>query len=148
MFPVCNQDKWIKKELGGDIVNFMMEKIPEARTNDFQTKLYKEKDLKNPRPKSELIKLALVSDFHVDYNYEIGKDSDCGKPLCCRSDSGVNSNPTKNSLKWGHFQCDIPVITLESMLDYVKDTVKPDAILWGGDTIPHDVDSLQTDSSA
>lgn len=32
-------------------------------------------------------------------------------------------------------------------MEYVKDTVKPDAILWGGDTIPHDLDSLTTASS-
>ena len=127
---------------------WLEQKIPEAKTNDFQNKMYKEKDLAHPRPKDELIKLALVSDFHVDYQYTVGKNSQCGKPLCCRGDSGVSPNPEDNALKWGMFACDIPVITLESMMEFVKDTIKPDAILWGGDTIPHDVDTLETETSA
>lgn len=148
LIPVCNQDKWDRMDMYTWILELVQLKVPEARTNDFHNKLYEKYDLKNPKPKDELIKLALVSDFHVDYQYEVGKDSDCGKPLCCRGDSGVNKDPSKNALKWGNFACDTPIITLESMLDYVKNDVKPDAILWGGDSIPHDLDTLRIDSSA
>jgi len=41
--------------------------------------------------------------------------------------------------KWGDFDCDIPKRTFESMLQYIKDNVKPDLILWTGDNTPHNV---------
>lgn len=28
------------------------------------------------------------------------------------------------------------------MLAYIKDVIKPDAVLWGGDSIPHNIDTL------
>jgi len=123
------------------------EKTLEAQDNDFINNLYKEHDLANPRPKDELIKIALISDLHLSFDYTIGADTDCGKPLCCRSDSGINKNADKNAKKWGDYNCDLPVHTLENLFDFVNSDIKPDAVMWGGDSIPHNLDSLQIDNS-
>jgi sphingomyelin phosphodiesterase len=123
------------------------EKTFEAQQNDFINNLYKEHDLANPRPKDELIKIALISDLHLSFDYTIGADTDCGKPLCCRSDSGINKNADKNAKKWGDYNCDLPVHTLENLFDFVNSDIKPDAVMWGGDSIPHNLDSLQIDNS-
>lgn len=125
----------------------IFEKSPEALTNDFVNNLYKKHDLANPKSKDELIKVALISDIHISFDYTIGASNDCGRPLCCRSDSGINSDPNKNAKKWGDYNCDIPLRTLENLLDYIDSDIKPDAVMWGGDSIPHNVDSLQIDNS-
>lgn len=90
------------------IYDRISEKVPEATSNDFVNNLYKKHDLANPKSKDELIKIALISDIHMDFDYTIGANSDCGRPLCCRSDSGINPNPDQNAKKWGDFSCDIP----------------------------------------
>jgi hypothetical protein len=59
----------------------------------------------------------------------------------------VNADPGNNAGKWGNYACDIPVRTLESLIEYVNSDIKPDAVLWGGDSIPHNLDSLQIGSS-
>lgn len=122
-------------------------KIPDAMSNDFVNNLYKERDLANPKPKDQLIKVALISDFHTSFDYTEGKDVDCGKPLCCRSDSGVNEDPDKNAKKWGDYSCDPPVRTVENLLEYIASDIKPDAVMWGGDSIPHNLDTLILETS-
>jgi hypothetical protein len=33
------------------------------------------------------------------------------------------------------------------MLQYIKNEVKPDVVLWGGDSVPHNLDSLDFNSN-
>lgn len=33
------------------------------------------------------------------------------------------------------------------MLDHIKDEVKPDAVFWGGDNVPHDLSKLDRKSN-
>ena len=72
---------------------------------------------------------------------------DCGKPLCCRSDSGKPENPENAAGKWGDYRCDLNEKTLKNMLSFIKDAIKPDAVFWGGDSIPHNVESLTYDDN-
>ena len=99
------------------------------------------------RDKSELIKLALISDFHMDWDYTPGMNSDCDMPICCRSTSGLPSTPEKAAGKWGDYNCDIPPRTLENLLDHIANEVKPDAIFWGGDSVPHNLNSQSVESN-
>jgi sphingomyelin phosphodiesterase len=93
------------------------------------------------------IKVALISDLHLDYDYTPGSNAACGAPLCCRSDSGPATSPDDSAGVWGDYRCDVPVRTVQSMLDFVKDELKPDAVFWLGDSVPHNVDSLVFESN-
>lgn len=66
----------------------------------------------------------------------------CGRPICCRSDSGLPATPDLAAGKWGDYLCDPPPITVKHMLDHIAQEVKPDAVFWGGDSVPHNLDSL------
>lgn len=78
-----------------------------------------------------------MSDLHVDFDYTVGSNSDCGTPMCCRPDSGYQQDASKLARKWGEFKCDLPVYTLETMLAYIRDEIKPDIVIWTGDAISH-----------
>ena len=91
--------------------------------------------------------VALISDLHVDFDYTEGMSNDCGMPLCCRSDSGLPKTESQRAQKWGDYNCDLNTLTLDSMLDFISNELKPDAVLWGGDSIPHNVDTLNLESN-
>ena len=93
------------------------------------------------------IKIALFSDFHVDYDSVPGSSAVCDKPICCRSDSGSPSSPDLAAGKWGDERCDLPERTMNNMLDYIHKVIQPDAALWGGDSIPHNIDTLNLQSN-
>jgi len=93
------------------------------------------------------IKVAIFTDLHLDYDYTPGMNTECDLILCCRSDSGVATDPSKAAGKWGNENCDIPERTLKSLLNYIHDEIKPDVALWGGDSIPHNIDSLNFDTN-
>ena len=73
--------------------------------------------------------------------------NDCGRPLCCRSDSGLPTGNAKAAQKWGDYNCDLNVGTLNNMLEYISKEVQPDAVLWGGDSVPHNVETLNLESN-
>lgn len=85
--------------------------------------------------------------MHIDYEYQEGADNDCGRPLCCRVDSGAAPTKERSAGKWGDYKCDLNPLTLNSLLGYISDEIKPDVILWGGDSIPHNVETLTLDSN-
>ena len=41
----------------------------------------------------------------------------------------------------------IPVSILKSMFKYVREDIVPDLILWGGDSIPHNLETLTFESN-
>jgi len=84
----------------------------------------------------------MLSDIHIDYDYTEGANNDCGRPLCCRSDSGIAKEDAKRAGKWGDYNCDIPSWTLDNMLSYIKDEIQPDVVFWNGDSVPHNVETL------
>jgi sphingomyelin phosphodiesterase len=56
---------------------------------------------------------------------------------------GFPTDPSKQAQKWGDYNCDLPQVTLESMLAYIRDTVKPDIVIWTGDSVSSDMWELQ-----
>ena len=89
----------------------------------------------------------MISDLHIDYAYQEGADNKCGKPLCCRADSGKAPTKERRAGKWGDYKCDLNPKVLNSLLDHLKNDIKPDFLIWGGDTIPHNLDSLTFESN-
>lgn len=138
-------DKWTPIDLDGWIQE-LLERKPEGVSGSVNRQ-YKELAKAPKKDRSELYKVAVITDLHMDWDYTPGMSADCGHYVCCRSESGLPHSPDKAAGKWGDFQCDIPLVTLENMLDYVKNEVKPDAVFWGGDSISHNVESLTVESN-
>ena len=67
--------------------DILKDKPPAAMENTVVQKLYSEY-LLHPKPKEELIKVALFSDMHIEFDYEPSMNANCAKPTCCRKDSG------------------------------------------------------------
>lgn len=44
------------------------------------------------------IKIVHISDLHIDFDYVIGSNAECGMAMCCRGDDGT---PKDNSEKAG-----------------------------------------------
>ena len=90
-----------------------------------------------PKEGGEVIRMAHITDIHVDPKYQKGYSGNCNRPVCCRNDS-VQGNPEPHSGKYGfEGKCDIPKVLLESFVD---DVIKRDIdfMIWTGDNAPHD----------
>ena len=103
--------------------------------------MYKENKDEFKKEGKKLIKMVLISDLHLEYDYTIGAKVKCDRPACCKSDSGMANSTEEAAGKWGGYYCDLKSETLDTMLAYVKDTVKPDIVLWGGDSVGHSIDT-------
>lgn len=144
---VCDMDKYAKIDVKETLFDLLVQKPPKAFSNDFINNLYKEHKMEFDTPGRESLKIVSISDLHIDYEYTVGATNDCGRPLCCRTDSGKPVKPEDAAQKWGDFKCDLNSITLDSMLSHIKNVIKPDLVLWGGDSIPHNVDSLTIETN-
>jgi len=53
-----------------------------------------------------------LADLHIDLKYNIGgKRKNCGDIMCCRGD--VAKNVDDRAGKWGDYNCDLPIWTLQ-----------------------------------
>ena len=139
VLEVCDMDHWKPLNVE-EVVSAIIDGKPAlAQSNDYVNNMYKSMQT---RPKDELIKVAVFSDLHVDFDYAPGSNNDCGKPLCCRTKEGPGT-----SGKWGDFKCDLPVWTMKSMFEHIKDEIKPDLVMWAGDSIAHDVEEVTFDET-
>uniref|UniRef100_V5ICD7 Putative sphingomyelin phosphodiesterase n=1 Tax=Ixodes ricinus TaxID=34613 RepID=V5ICD7_IXORI len=85
------------------------------------------------------LRVLHVSDTHYDPEYEPGSNGACSEPMCCRKANGKARSAETMAGKWGYLgKCDIPLRTLESMLQHASQNHKIDMILWTGDLPPHD----------
>ncbi|KAG1683692.1 Sphingomyelin phosphodiesterase [Nymphon striatum] len=90
--------------------------------------------------KSAVLRVLHLSDTHFDPYYVEGSNAECGEPLCCREGNRDTVPLAKQAGRWGDYRgCDTPRRTLESMLDFINQTLEFDYILWTGDLPPHDV---------
>jgi hypothetical protein len=78
-----------------------------------------------------------MSDLHVDFKYLLGSNTNCGLVTCCQADKGIPLNESYEAGLYGDYNCNTPAITLETMLQYIRDEIKPDIIFWTGDSIPY-----------
>lgn len=82
------------------------------------------------------------SDLHIDYNYKEGRSSDCKDLVCCQDKHG--SSGYALSKKYGNAQCDTPEVTLNDIIDDVKDKVAtPEIILVTGGLVTRDANLTQ-----
>lgn len=95
---------------------------------------------KSPTRRSDLVKIVMFSDLHVDYDYATGKSNTCTDQTCCRKDSGEPKDDSQKAGRWGDFKCDLPPATMQNMLDYIKTEIKPQHVFWGGNSVPHNLD--------
>lgn len=77
--------------------------------------------------------------MHIDYQYTPGADKNCNNLLCCRQQDGFPTEPERKASEWGEYKCDMPPQTLQAMLIYIRDVIKPDIIFWTGDNSPHTI---------
>jgi len=90
-----------------DWVNQLLKTKPAyLADNNYVNNLYDE-IAKNPSGRKTL-KAVHISDPHVDYQYAVGSDSQCGGFLCCRASNGFPSDPKRQAGPWGAYNCDIP----------------------------------------
>jgi len=129
------------------IFETLLSKSELANTNNYINQLYDDnEDRISELKKEDLIKMVILTDLHIDYSYQEGTEPNCGLPQCCRIQSGwPKNNSTKGAGKWGDYQCDLNELTMTDMFRFVKDELKPDAVIWGGDSVPHDVHSQTFD---
>jgi hypothetical protein len=108
------------------------------KDNKYIDKLYQEIG-QNGTTGRKTIRIVHVSDFHADPWYQEGTIADCGQGYCCRNDSTGGSGKIKAG-KFGtpDVNCDIPLVTVNNTLNFIRDHVKPDVVFWTGDSSPHD----------
>ena len=67
------------------------------------------------------IKAVHMSDPHIDFWYKEGTLAKCDSYECCRETWGYPEDPSLAAGPWGGYECDLPVQTLQSMLDHLRD---------------------------
>ena len=86
---------------------------------------------------SNTISIFQLTDIHLDLDYQLGADIKCSEPLCCR-DSHLEGNESAG--KWGSYPCDIPLQTVDSVLnDIANNSMNIDMWYWTGDIVAHDI---------
>ena len=99
-----------------------------------------------PKSSPKTQKILHLSDLHVQLSYTPGSNADCGLPMCC--DPSILENYTRDKArmlnfipanKYGEYQCDLPVPTLDLMLAEIsRKHPDIDYIFMTGDFPAHD----------
>ncbi|XP_067113677.1 sphingomyelin phosphodiesterase [Osmerus mordax] len=93
-----------------------------------------------PKPGSPQNRVLFITDIHWDQAYAKGSSADCKDPLCCRNDSGSPSWRQREAGYWGTYsKCDLPLRTVENLLENVARTGPWDWVYWTGDIPAHNV---------
>ena len=89
MTGVCDAEKWREIDVNEYVVDYLANKPEPAKSNNFVNEMYK-----SIKPDDDKMRIALLTDFHVDYDYTAGMSNECTQILCCRSASGLPKDPT------------------------------------------------------
>uniref|UniRef100_A0A3Q0S525 Sphingomyelin phosphodiesterase n=1 Tax=Amphilophus citrinellus TaxID=61819 RepID=A0A3Q0S525_AMPCI len=93
-----------------------------------------------PKPGSPQSRVLFLTDIHWDKEYNVGSVADCKEPLCCRKDSGSASWRRRKAGHWGTYgKCDLPLWTVENLLETVAKAGTWDWVYWTGDIPAHNV---------
>lgn len=75
----------------------------------------------NTQEGAPTLRILQLSDIHLDENYAVGSNTDCGEPLCCRGSNGLPSTAADGAGYWGDYRnCDIPPRMFDSLLSHLK----------------------------
>ncbi|XP_015280491.1 PREDICTED: sphingomyelin phosphodiesterase [Gekko japonicus] len=89
-----------------------------------------------PRPSAPTARVLFLTDLHWDQGYLPGSDPACKDPLCCRGGQPRGAAAGY----WGTYgKCDLPLHTLESLLQHLAATGPYDVAYWTGDIPAHNV---------
>ena len=89
----------------------------------------------------------MFSDLHVDFTYTEGNNANCDGIVCCQERNGKATKDSDKAGPYGNNRCDSSPKLVESMLKFINDDIKPDIAFWGGDSIPHNLDTISFDSN-
>jgi sphingomyelin phosphodiesterase len=89
-------------------------------------------DQKRRQIPENAIKVAHLTDIHVDEKYFVGGATRCGLPVCCREDA----EGTGSAGMWGNYWCNAPPETTEEFLRQVA-AQEPDFVIHSGDNPSH-----------
>ncbi len=83
------------------------------------------------------------SDAHLDLYYKEGSTVNCGRDYCCRDmsepDVPLPADQRVTAGIYGSYGwCDVPMITVQNVLNQIKTQSKPDYLFWTGDSTAHD----------
>ncbi|XP_028840193.1 sphingomyelin phosphodiesterase [Denticeps clupeoides] len=93
-----------------------------------------------PKPGSPVSRVLFLTDVHWDSEYAEGSAVDCKDPLCCRNSSGIPSWKHRGAGYWGSYgKCDLPLRTVENLLEHVAKDGPWDWVYWTGDIPAHNV---------
>ncbi|KPP70268.1 sphingomyelin phosphodiesterase-like [Scleropages formosus] len=94
-----------------------------------------------PRDGSPRSRVLFLTDVHWDQAYAEGSPADCKDPLCCRKDSyNVVSSHRRTAGHWGTYgKCDLPLRTMENLLENAAQNGPWDWVYWTGDIPAHNV---------
>ncbi|KXN73629.1 hypothetical protein CONCODRAFT_3450, partial [Conidiobolus coronatus NRRL 28638] len=134
------------KEYIGKLACFHLARTcPHPEIPDAEWNLPEPKKVVSPQPTGKELKILHLSDFHYDSTYVEGSEADCRRSICCQKDSHEDEkDPSiikKPASKWGEYKCDMPLPTLESMLQHIgqmNSKEKFDMLLFTGDIPAHD----------
>ncbi|PYH95122.1 Metallo-dependent phosphatase [Aspergillus ellipticus CBS 707.79] len=90
----------------------------------------------------QTIRIAHLTDTHLDPLYTPGSNANCSKPICCRPYTPRDSpgNTSWPCSPWGDAHCDTPLPLLTSALRAISSLNPPPALtIYAGDAIPHDI---------
>lgn len=89
-----------------------------------------------PPPGAPTIRVLFLTDLHWDRAYTPGSDAACKDPLCCRG-----GEPRGHEAGyWGTYSnCDLPLHTLENLLQHLAAAGPFDMAYWTGDIPAHNV---------
>uniref|UniRef100_A0A9J8A1K8 Sphingomyelin phosphodiesterase n=1 Tax=Cyprinus carpio carpio TaxID=630221 RepID=A0A9J8A1K8_CYPCA len=93
-----------------------------------------------PKPGSSQSRILFLTDIHWDAQYAEGSLVGCEMPLCCRNESGRASWKHTGAGYWGTYgYCDLPLRTVENLLQNVAKSGPWDWVYWTGDIPAHNV---------
>jgi sphingomyelin phosphodiesterase len=89
---------------------------------------------------SKALKMLHISDIHIDTAYSAYSETHCQDSyLCCHKSD--NQTLVGNAGYWGSMAfCDLPVRTVDQTIKYIFEQLKPDFVIWTGDSMSHDVE--------
>lgn len=93
-----------------------------------------------PKPGSPQSRILFLTDIHWDAQYAEGSAVDCRMPLCCRNESGRASWKHTGAGYWGTYgDCDLPLRTVENLLQNIAKSGPWDWVYWTGDIPAHNI---------
>ncbi|KAJ8342378.1 hypothetical protein SKAU_G00323060 [Synaphobranchus kaupii] len=93
-----------------------------------------------PKPGSPRSRVLFLTDVHWDSGYSEGSSADCKEPLCCRNQSQHPAWYHRGAGYWGTYsKCDLPLRTVENMLQNIAAAGPWDWVYWTGDIPAHNV---------